>query len=220
MSYEAQSEQIVTRLVAASLADEPTLAQAFEVLEHATAACVRATERVQSLAPPTRPIQCDQGCAWCCTMRVAVTPLEVLRIADYLRGQQTDEGLAALQARLIQTLVHTHDLTWRQHVRLSLPCPLLRDNLCSVHPVRPFVCRSHNSLDVKCCEEFSRVPTEMMVPMYRPQQDITNGTARGLSAGLTAAGLDGEYRELVSTLLTALETPDAGERWLAGEPVF
>ena len=90
----------------------------------------------------------------------------------------------------------------------------------TVSAERPFACRSHNSLNAKYCEEYARVPTEMMVPMYKPQQDVTNGTARGLSAGQTAAGLNGDYAELVAALLTALETPDAAERWLAGEQVF
>ncbi len=220
MSYETQFAQAIERLVGESLAVQPTLAEVFETLEHAAAACERATERAKTLAPPSRPIQCDKGCSWCCTMRVAATPPEALHIAAFLRARLSDDEMAELQERLARIERRTRGLSWHQHIRLHLPCPLLRDNSCSVHPVRPFVCRSHNSLDVKHCEEYERGPSEMMVPMYKPQQDITNGTAHGLSAGLAAAGLDGDHVELVSALRTALEVPDVGERWLAGERVF
>jgi len=37
---------------------------------------------------------------------------------------------------------------------------------------------------------------------------------------MESAGLQGELLELVSALRTALDTPDAAERWLNGERVF
>jgi hypothetical protein len=42
----------------------------------------------------------------------------------------------------------------------------------------------------------------------------------GQRAGLEESRLDGELLELTAALDIALATPDATERWLAGEAVF
>ena len=42
----------------------------------------------------------------------------------------------------------------------------------------------------------------------------------GVGGGLESVGLDGEDLDLTIALRIALEAPDVGERWLAGEPVF
>ena len=41
-----------------------------------------------------------------------------------------------------------------------------------------------------------------------------------MTESLTQAGLDASGLDLTIALLIALETPDAADRWLAGEPVF
>src|SRR5579875_3483778 len=112
MSYESRFAQAIERLVSESLANQPTLDQVFEVLEHAADACERATERAKTLAPPSRPIKCDKGCSWCCTMRVAVTPPEALRIAAHLRAYLSEEAMGELRERLALVGERTRDLSW------------------------------------------------------------------------------------------------------------
>lgn len=219
MSYEDQVSDTIKRLVSESLRDNPTLEQVFTVVEHASAACEHATSRALTLRPPSRPIACQAGCAWCCTERIHVTPAEALRIAAWLRENVASQELAALRERLAEVASQTNGLTWQEHVRLRIPCPLLKNNFCSVHVVRPLVCRSHNSLDSKQCERHMQNPSEAIVA-YKPQQEIANGTAKGLNAGLAAAGLDGEFVELVSALRTIFDNEEIDQRWLDGERLF
>lgn len=220
MSYESQIGGAVERLVALSLADTPTLSQVFEVVAQATDTAERVTERVKALAPPPEPIACRAGCGWCCSLRVAVTPPEALRIAAFLRENLSDDELADLQQRLAETEGRTRGLDWPEHVALGIPYPLLVEESCSIHPVRPLSCRGYNSVDVGRCRQYAARPGSVTIPVYTPQQEIAAGLRAGLAAGLEAVGLQGEFGELVAGLRLVLETPDVGERWLSGERVF
>jgi hypothetical protein len=49
---------------------------------------------------------------------------------------------------------------------------------------------------------------------------VEQGVERGLEEALDSARLDAHVYELNSALVTALDTPDAPERWIEGEDVF
>lgn len=220
MSFEPKYREAIQKLVAEALSEATTPEHVYQIVDMVTASSERATERALTLAPPPEPIACQAGCAWCCTMRVSVTPPELLRIAAHLRATLTDEALADLRERLAERDSDTHGLDWREHVLRGVFCPLLVNNACSIHPVRPLACRSHNSLDAgRCRQDYERRFT-ITIPLYAPQQDIANGICRGLSLGVESAGREGGFVELVGGLRVALDTPDAAERWLAGEPIF
>ena len=219
-AYEAQFRDAVSRLVAEALTEERSLERAFECVALAAETHGRATERALDRTPPPRPIACAKGCAWCCHLKVAVTPAEALRLAAHVRETLGGEELSALVRRLAETEACTWGLPWQEHIALGLPCPLLTDDACSVHPVRPLSCRGHNSLDAHQCARYNRFQGQITIPVYTPQADIAAGVRAGLSDGLEAAGLQGELLELVSALRTALETPDAAARWLSGERLF
>ncbi len=60
----------------------------------------------------------------------------------------------------------------------------------------------------------------MAIPVYVPQYRIFSEAHLGLRQGLSDLGLQSTHLELTAALRIALETPDATERWLAGEPIF
>lgn len=220
MSAVTQYEEAIQRLAAGALREATTPEDVYAIVDAATDAAERSTARALTLAPPPEPIACRAGCAWCCTMRVAVSPPELLRIAAHLRATRSEDELAALRQRLAETEARTHGLDWRQHVLLGVFCPLLVNAACSIHTVRPLACRSHNSLDADRCRQDYEHRFTVTIPLYAPQQDIASGICRGLSRGVEAAGREGGYVELVAGLRVALETQDATERWLAGEAIF
>jgi hypothetical protein len=49
---------------------------------------------------------------------------------------------------------------------------------------------------------------------------LTSSANEAFRDGLRQSGLDGNALELTAALRIALTTPDAAERWLAGEAVF
>jgi uncharacterized protein len=70
-------------------------------------------------------------CANCCKTRHPLfSRVEVQRIADYL-GMTAAE----LRARYLEI-----DQEAAKYITRELPCPFLKDNLCSIYDVRPSVC--------------------------------------------------------------------------------
>jgi hypothetical protein len=54
----------------------------------------------------------------------------------------------------------------------------------------------------------------------RHEETVAEGIETGVTRALKSAGLDADVYELNSALATALEKPDAAERWAKGEKVF
>ena len=103
---------------------------------------------------------CEKGCATCCTRSVTMTTLEGELIYEYIMGKPelvpyldrlpentpapattTNQfALACLQESVLEEESHTWDLN---------PCIFLRENCCTIYPIRSFMCRSFGSR-VKC----------------------------------------------------------------------
>jgi len=88
-----------------------------------------------------RELACHKGCAACCRSHttIPVYPLELIGITWY-----TVEKLAGPVREQLQQQLRAH--------RQGEPCPLLVDNACSVHPLRPLACRQFNVFGQVCVE--------------------------------------------------------------------
>ncbi|HJV97279.1 MAG TPA: YkgJ family cysteine cluster protein [Albitalea sp.] len=88
-----------------------------------------------------RRLACHKGCAACCRSHttIPVYPLELIGITWYAVERLGGPTREALKRQL------------RDH-RRGQPCPLLVDDACSVHPLRPMACRQFNVLDRVCTE--------------------------------------------------------------------
>jgi len=76
-------------------------------------------------------------CANCCKTRHPLfSRAEVERIAEYLGMTVAD-----LRARYFEV-----DHEARKYITRELPCPFLKDNLCSIYEVRPSVCAGYPHL--------------------------------------------------------------------------
>jgi outer membrane protein assembly factor BamB len=166
---------------------------------------------------------CSSGCDHCCYLTVEGSAPAIFLIADYLRAQRTPLELKRLKAHLRHTVQRIHGLNPAERVRAAVPCGLLKNNLCTIYPVRPSGCRSWNSRDVQAC---ARVLKEGGGDLRGVQDQrpfgIVAGIEEGLAAVLRAAGFPdaGQQYELNAALLIALDHSDAAERWLAGEDVL
>ena len=100
-------------------------------------------------------IACKKYCAECCTRNVTLTTLEGYLIATHMISYG-ESGLlenieSALPKKRFQPLTTTNrlaDLCMKggdppeeKHHDSNERCPLLKDNLCPIYPVRPFACR-------------------------------------------------------------------------------
>lgn len=193
------------------------------VLETAAAAVAvaeGAVREAQSREPPQVPSACREGCAWCCYQTVGTTVPEVLRLVEHLRHTAGAGELQALRQRVAEAEQRRRALAPGPRGRAALPCPLLVDARCVAYAARPLTCRGDNSSDAGACEAALATGRRAAVPVYAPQQRLHTLVLDGLRAGLEEVGLDGSLLELTAALGIALDVPDAGARWLRGEPVF
>jgi hypothetical protein len=196
--------------------------------EGAVAAAASASDRAASLAraalaaePPPAPIACARGCPACCVSKIAVVAPEVLRIAAHLRATLTPGALAALTARVHAADEETRGLSRAERAAAGIPCPLLEDGACSVHEVRPLVCRGWTSLDAAACERHFADPGGVpAAPSYRVGYELATAVLAGLGRAALDAGRDGRLLELIAAIRIALDRPNAGDRWDARLPVF
>jgi Fe-S-cluster containining protein len=204
--------------VAAVLAD--TLADTKQTTRASAAA--DATHQLIELSSKSDPgmpqVACRKGCGYCCHTYVAITPPEAFLLVRAVRErakrsqhpsiEQVEAGIARLAG-----------LGPDQRFGRKLPCPLLVDDACSVHPSRPTVCRQVASFKVEpCIEEYEGKDGDMQVPQ-RYLAHATNAQIAFLAA-LQSAALPIASYELSLALGVALSTPDAETRWLAGENIF
>lgn len=177
-------------------------------------------DRVNAEVPPPRPIACGPGCPYCCHIRLTASPPEVLLVADHLRRTLAPERLAGMKRKLANLDRVTRGRGNARREAMRLPCPMLVDNSCSVHAVRPISCRGVASVDVGACRRAYASRMAEPVPQVALQLNAANAVGYGLIAGLCEGGYPVENVEFIAGLRIALETDDAAERWLAGEPVF
>jgi Fe-S-cluster containining protein len=174
---------------------------------------------ISSKADPGMPeVACRKGCGWCCHTYVAITAPEAFLLARAVR-EHAKRGEAPSLEAVRAGIARLAGLGPDQRFGRKLPCPLLVDDVCSVHPSRPTVCRQVASFKVEpCIEEYEGKEGYMQVPQ-RYLAHATNAQI-ALLAALQASGLSTASYELSLALGVALDTPDAEARWLAGEDIF
>jgi Fe-S-cluster containining protein len=172
------------------------------------------------LSAPGVRVDCAPGCAWCCTIPVAVSPPEALLIAEHLRTSLSPEALATVRARLQTRAAEIAPLSWEAHADAILPCALLDGGHCTVYEARPVACRAWTSPDARQCQHAQTHPWSDVVTPVGPCLDVAAATQLGVTAGLLCSGVSAAYLELHSAVCCALATPRAAERWAQGEPVF
>lgn len=195
-------------------------------IEAAAAAADRAAELLAAAMasePPDRPIACQRGCSACCQAKVLVVAPEVLRIAAHLRETLGEEALGALLERVREADGKTRGLSRAARAEARVPCPLLdAEGGCSVHAVRPLVCRSWTSYDAGACERYWwETPSgRLSPPQYALGYELSQAVLAGLGKACFDTGRDGTPLELIAALRIALERPNAGERWHRRLPVL
>jgi hypothetical protein len=156
---------------------------------------------------------------------IGVTPVEVLAIVAALRKKRSREEqkrVHALAAENARTIASRGSNPTEQR---PLACPLQGTyNVCRTFGERPLQCRPLHAVAVARTmgsRRASHVGTDDGSSDHHGYEDtVAEGIALGLSRALQSASLDGNTYEFNSALATALEIPDAAERWARGEDVF
>ena len=105
------------------------------------------------------PVTCAKGCGACCRQMVPLSPPEARHIARVVE-ELPPERAAEIRRRFAAatTAMETAGVTPTGHpdedkaayrayglayFRQGVPCPFLEEESCSIHPVRPLVCREY-----------------------------------------------------------------------------
>lgn len=176
---------------------------------------------LEKLSPPEKPLACKKGCDHCCHIAVMVDGATVMRIADYVQEAFSPAERTLLEMRLVVYEEKVEKMTQDERSRALIPCPLLADGACTVHPVRPLICRSFNSYDADICRKKIRGAGSVTeIPAWNIPWLVGLALDDALKDSLVEAGYTEGTLELGLAVKAALDRPNAAERWLAGDRVF
>jgi len=218
LELDARREQRLK--TTATLQEQRTPLRVIDIAEHAARLTDESIQTAVNQLPPSPPLACREGCAWCCHQQVGTTAPEVFRITEYLQKRLTPQELQTIRDRIVQRDEERKSLRSDRWSAARLPCSLLIDNRCGVYSVRPMTCRGFNSSDASQCERWVKQRGRVEIPLYEPQHRLATFVLDGLRDGLSECGLPNDLLELTAALRIALTVPDSFDRWLAGEPIF
>jgi len=156
---------------------------------------------------------CRKGCTTCCTRSVTMTSLEGDGIMTFLAEGDRLSELAApafqpTASRMGRTGQYTTNTFVAAHLRGESveeadnwdlrPCPFLKEESCSIYPVRPFGCRLFASLDPCAASGVAEMPPGYLAGATALLQYIEHldnngfwGTMVDVLAGLHSGQADG-----------------------------
>ncbi|MSU64100.1 MAG: hypothetical protein EXS31_17185 [Pedosphaera sp.] len=156
---------------------------------------------------------------------VGVTAPEALSIAACLRKNRSRAEQQRIYELAVENAKKVAARVPGESDGAPLPCALHgHDHVCCAYGSRPLHCRPLHAISIAKAIGGNNVPpsgSETATPdELGHERTVSEGIEMGLTRALESAGLDAKIYELNNALATALETPDAAERWAKGENVF
>jgi Fe-S-cluster containining protein len=221
MDFEGFASTIA-RDLAKALDGAETAAELSAALGRTVAAAER--ELADRLDPAeSAHIACRAGCGTCCRVNVAVLFPEAVAILEYAGGHFPPQEMARLKSRVDDLYRSVRWLDDEERLFLRRPCAFLDEGgNCSIHPVRPLLCRSVTSTDPERCRQAVALPALGETPavlMNLFQKTLMEAAFRGIGEALAAAGMDARGMTLTAAVKLLLDRPEAVGNYLAGAPL-
>ncbi len=165
-------------------------------------------------------VACRAGCGTCCRVPVGVQAHEVLLAAEYIQTHFPPADLEGAIARAAAHRAAFAGRTMRERAALKSPCPLLRDESCSIYEARPEACRSHHSHTLDGCRnnlELENALVDVFIPAVRGRMFAV---MLGIDQAVAEAGFDGRAYDFGSALYEALTDSMCAVRWTQRQPAF
>lgn len=167
-------------------------------------------ERIQAAGPPPA---CRKGCAYCCHRLVEATLPEIASIQKEVESWSEQER-ESLQVRLAEHQTNARAYWEGAEMNMTLPCPFLVGDACSIYEQRPLSCRGKSSFDASACLARSHVP---VVP---GQAEVVETISRAQISALSQAGRDSGAYDLAATMLDLTRDPSLLSKAAAGDGAF
>lgn len=124
---------------------------------------------VNAIESEGQQISCKAGCGACCRQAVPISEVEAYQISELVESME-EPRRTEVRRRFAEALDHFTKMKWfdelidlqdmayenvpgfspkrymetvTKYFREGVPCPFLEDESCSIHPVRPLVCREY-----------------------------------------------------------------------------
>lgn len=220
-------------------AGQTTLTQILPIIKEFTSGVVRHVGEVA--ARNGKPVSCGPQCGACCRQLVPISSFEAEDLANWIRSLPAEQqgriamrfqrALLALQnngvlAQLNPTMFDLSRDDFKQlglaYFSAGVACPFLVDESCSIHLMRPLVCREYIVVSPPeyCAEPGHRRVDGVVLPL-RPSRAMiqlgkrVEGDPQGwlplvflfhwMTAGLTAGNfVSGTGQEVLQTFLETL----------------
>jgi Fe-S-cluster containining protein len=160
-------------------------------------------------------LACRAGCTWCCHFTVDVRAAEVFGILDFVEQSFTPAERERLHADLRANSAALARLGEAERATRNVTCPFLRDQRCTIYPVRPQSCRNYHATDADGCRQSYLEPENLDIdPDFAPGVYQAGGAhVEAFSAAMSDAGYDTNAYELNSALDAALADPGSRGRF-------
>lgn len=171
------------------------------------------------------PMACGRGCIHCCYNQVPVSPPEALVLGFHLLERNDPAWLEALVRRAEATVraIRSLDREGIGAIRHDWPCLFLEEGTCSIHPLRPLVCRGWNAVDAAQCRASieNRSPLDPIENHPMPRE-MAEAVQLGLLEGSQRLGLEAGYLVLARAVLLMLRrgVVECAGQWLSGGAFF
>ncbi|OIR17903.1 flagellin N-methylase [mine drainage metagenome] len=166
-------------------------------------------------------VDCSQGCAACCRLRVVASAPEVLLIAKYIRAKSAhfqQHGIDLTQ-RVAEADADTRGLSEAERAQRKRRCPFIFKGACTIYPVRTLACRGHASHDKRACAG-ALAGDDGVIPISQPHLMVRSIVQNSMQSALLDHGYAWGLYELNHALHLALTDEEIETRWLNGEDVF
>ncbi len=206
-------------LIEEAVARDPAIKLAAILMAVKLLAFGRSDQNLALLKRDNARIDCGAGCAACCHQDVEATIPEAILVAAQIGGEADPRH----DAILAEAETSLSDAPGR---RLPRPCPLLRENRCSVYDVRPLACRAVFSPDAKRCHDAlaslqrGEISSDDITDIYTAPLLLSRGDQAGVLGICKDLGLQYDMVHLARTVAAILRDPTTVDRWLAGKKVF
>ncbi len=168
-------------------------------------------------------VACGPGCSYCCHSQIHVLPIETLFILSFLSDCFTGKQIFLLMDRIDQRLQRTREksLSSLFLIKNELPCIFLENGMCSIYPVRPFICRAWNSMDSSLCKKIFDSGTFDDEIEASSARNLVFESSRSLFADFgRQLKLETTPFEMTQAVFNCLKTTNPLPLWLSGQDIL
>ena len=168
-------------------------------------------------------VECAAGCSYCCYTQVKLTPAEALLAFSWMDQEFSNQDKILLWKRVENNrrLTEGQSLSTRVSIKKNSPCIFLKNNGCSIYPVRPFICRSWSSYSrQRCMDAFNTGDHTAEIETSTSSNFVFSLARQSIQTACHNHGLESQPLELPRAMDCCHTNTAPFTHWLGGKHLF